>query len=424
MCFKVMKRLVKCSSTFVLLLAACNSVADADYAEARGELVAAYKAQDYDVMVSAAEKSLLARPEYPSALFNLALALTLNGDNESSLQTLNRLLAKGVDFGADEMEEFAALRDLPGWEDYVHGVEELYRPLGEAEVALKFDDGHFVPEGIAIDERGDVYLGSIRKGLLVRRGNEARVLSDRQGHWSVFGMRLHTDGTLWFASAAVPQLADVGEEEGSTGLFQLDVESGKILRSALLPQNGKQQVLGDLVIAGTDIYATDSLTGAVYRFDTTSGEFNVLVEPGELGSPQGLVLDVAGESLYIADYIGGLYQLTLADRSLRKISVPVEASDYGIDGLYLYGNELIAIQNGLRPHRVAAFRLGDDGLSVVGHRRLAANVEVFDEPTLGEVQGDDLYFVANSHWNRFDRENRLPDGLTGPIILKLSLLAE
>ena len=115
----VMKRLIKCSSAFMLLLAACHCVAAADYADARAELVTAYQAQDYDAMVLAAEKSLRARPEYPSALFNLALAFTLNGDNESSLHTLNRLLAKGVDFGADEMDEFAALHDVPGWEDYV-----------------------------------------------------------------------------------------------------------------------------------------------------------------------------------------------------------------------------------------------------------------------------------------------------------------
>jgi hypothetical protein len=29
--------------------------------------------------------------------------------------------------------------------------------------------------------------------------------------------------------------------------------------------------------------------------------------------------------------------------------------------------------------------------------------------------------VANSHWKPFDRENRLPDDLGGPVILKLDL---
>ena len=101
--------------------------------------------------------------------------------------------------------------------------------------------------------------------------------------------------------------------------------------------------------------------------------------------------------------------------------MPERTSAYGIDGLYRYGDELIAIQNGIRPHRVVAFTLSDDGGAVTASRVLAANLADFDEPTLGVVSGGDFYFVANSHWNRFDRENRLPDDLSGPVILKLDL---
>ena len=56
-------------------------------------------------------------------------------------------------------------------------------------------------------------------------------------------------------------------------------------------------------------------------------------------------------------------------------------------------------------------------------RALALEPEIvlFDEPTLGAISGDDFYFVANSHWNRFDRDNQLPGGLSGPIVMKLSL---
>ena len=49
------------------------------------------------------------------------------------------------------------------------------------------------------------------------------------------------------------------------------------------------------------------------------------------------------------------------------------------------------------------------------------NLPEFDEPNLCQVVGDDFYFIANSHWNRFDRDNNLPQGLSGPIILKVTL---
>ena len=49
-----------------------------DYGDARAELVAAYQAEDFSAMQLAAHKAVAARPGYPGALFNLALAYTLN----------------------------------------------------------------------------------------------------------------------------------------------------------------------------------------------------------------------------------------------------------------------------------------------------------------------------------------------------------
>ena len=237
-------------------------------------------------------------------------------------------------------------------------------------------------------------------------------------------MRFDQHGDLWFASAAVPQLADVGNSVGTSGLFRIDSESGEITRGAVLPQAPHDQVLGDLVVQGDSIYTTDSLTGALYRYSIDADDadrYETVIEPGTFGSPQGLVFDETGDYLYVADYIGGLYRVLLSDGSRERLSVPVSISDHGIDGLYRHGDELIVIQNGIRPNRVAAFTLSDDGLAITGSRMLAANLPEFDEPTLGVVRGDDFFFVANSHWNRFDQDNQLPEGLSGPIILKVSL---
>lgn len=393
-----------------------------DYRDARADLIAAYQQEDYPAMLVAANKALAARPEFPGALFNLAMTQAVNGDPQASLQTLERLLRKGVDFGAGELDQFATVRELDGWGAYASKVDALQLPFGTADVITIYDDAEFVPEGIAFDNEGRLYLGSIHRGQIIRLGESVEVLSDRDTHWSVFGARFHPDGSLWFTSAAVPQMAGVGEDEGKTGLFRLDVTSGTITKAAILPQYEKTQVLGDLIIADDNtIYTTDSITGAVYRYYIDSNEFEILVRRGDLGSPQGLVLDASGSYLYVADYIGGLYRVWLQDGSLVKLEIDGDTTAYGIDGLYRYGDELVVIQNGIRPNRVAALQLSDNGLAITGSRLLAANLEQFDEPTLGVIRGDDFYFVANSHWNRFDRENELPQGLSGPIVLRLSL---
>lgn len=67
---------------FFSLCCACPATADtAAYDAARAELIAAYQAQDYAAMRVAAETALLARPGYPGARFNLALAEALGGDS-------------------------------------------------------------------------------------------------------------------------------------------------------------------------------------------------------------------------------------------------------------------------------------------------------------------------------------------------------
>ncbi len=411
------------SLTFLIIASLAVTIAYADdYRDARAELVAAYQANDYAAMQLAAQKSLLARPGFPGGLFNLALSQTLNGDHEASLQTLNVLLAKRVIFDVENLDEFAALRDLEGWSAYSSEAESLQQPLGAATVVGAYNDPKFVPEGIARDKEGRLFLGSIHKGQLIQLSAGPSLLSDRDSHWSVFGMRFHADGNLWFASAAVPQLENVGEDSGKTGLFLFDVQTGKVSKTAILPPYAPNQVLGDLLVADDNtIYTTDSLTGAVYRYYIDSNEFEALVGGGKLGSPQGLVLDASGRYLFVSDYIGGLYRVALDDGSMTKLEVANDVTDYGIDGLYRHGNELIVIQNGVRPHRVAALRLSENGLSILSTRFLASNLEYFDEPTLGTISGDDFYFVANSHWNRFDRDNGLPDGLRGPVIFRVSL---
>jgi hypothetical protein len=412
------------SLLFLLLFCVSNqSLADA-YTDARDELIAAYQAQDFAAMQVAANKALEARPAYPGALFNLAFAKTLDDDLDGALEILESLVASGVDYGVADIEDLAALQSHPGWPAYAEAVQALNEPIGDATAAFTYAASDFIPEGI-IAYGDDLLLGSIRFGFIERLGSHSATLSspDAAGHWSVFGMRMGPASGLWYVSAAVPEYANVDADNiGSTGLFRLDLESGETTVRAVLPKQDESMVLGDLVFADDNtIYATESLTGALYRYTVNNSEFTQVIAPGTLRSMQGLVLDQSGKYLYVADYVGGLFRVHLADYSVQRVVGDEETTLFGIDGLYRYGNELIAIQNGIRPNRVVAFSLAEDGLSISGTRVLARNLPDFDEPTLGTIVGDDFLFVANSHWGRFDRDGNLPGALTSPVILRIKL---
>ncbi len=420
---KIERITVLLASVLWLVSLSPTSYADS-YADARADLVAAYQAENYPAMRIAAQNSLQSRPEFPGALFNLAFAESLDGDADAAMATLGKLIEKHIDFGVENIEAFALLREHPVWDSYLANIASIREPVGDADVAAEFDGPDFIPEGIAFADGGGLILGGIRHGqLLIEALGGGELVIGPAGHWSVFGMRFDDREGLWFASSRVPQYTGISDRSAyKTGLFRLDLDSLEISERARLPVAEGDQVLGDLVIADDEtIYTTDSADGPVYRYSIADGEYSTLVPKGVFGSPQGLVLDAGGDHLYVADYIGGLYRVRLSDGNVERVAVPDAISDYGIDGLYRHGNRLIAIQNGIRPHRVVAMSLSDDGSAIESAETLAMNLPQFDEPTLGTVVEDDFYFVANSHWNRFDEDNNLPDDLGGPIVLRISL---
>ncbi len=92
----------------------------------------------------------------------------------------------------------------------------------------------------------------------------------------------------------------------------------------------------------------------------------------------------------------------------------------GIDGLYFYQGNLIAIQNGVVPNRVLRVSLEKD--QVTDQEVLEANHPDFNEPTLGVIVGDSLHFIANSQWPNVNEKAELAmDKLRPTVVLKLSL---
>ena len=228
---------------------------------------------------------------------------------------------------------------------------------------------------------------------------------------------------LWVCTTAHPQMTNFEtSDKGKTALFKYDLNTGKLIAKYQPTDTSKPHWLGDLVISPNgDVFATDSVTAAIYLVRNDGKELELFLEGQPFISPQGLDFTRDHQKLFVADYSKGIFLVDLKTKETKNIN-----SDFtllGIDGLYYYKGSLIGVQNGVNPQRLVKLTLSKDLTRIDQFQTIEANNPDFDEPTLGVVVKDRFYFVANSQWGAVDESGRLApeDKLKNPTILQIKL---
>lgn len=393
----------------------------------------AHDAHDYAAMEHALREALELRPAHPAALYELAAAQALQGKRRDALESLESLARMGLSYAPREDDDFKTFANSERFADVVKDFVRNGRPAGRATTLFQVFIPTFVPDGIAYDEdRRAYFIGGAHERRIdrVERGGPAQpfVHPGAGGLWAPLGMVVdETRGLLWVATAAIPEMENAEAAElGRSAVLGYDLRSGERKRRFLLDDGKPGHRLGDLALARNGLlYASDRQAGLVYELNPSSGQFRALTAPGQLSSPQGLAFRHDRTMLYIADHTQGLFRYDLEDRVLTRLKVERDICAYGIDGLAGFDDDLIAVQNGIRPHRVVRFYLDRAGRRVQHARVLVSALPEFDKPTLGVVVGHSFNFVANSQWDRFDAQQRLPpkEQLRSPVVLRVSLEA-
>jgi hypothetical protein len=86
---------------------------------------------------------------------------------------------------------------------------------------------------------------------------------------------------------------------------------------------------------------------------------------------------------------------------------PQNVSTAGIDGLYLAGTTLIAVQNGAGRERIVRYRLSAAGDAIEGLDVLESRNPFFRIPTTGVAVAGDFVYLANPNLQALDDEGTL-----------------
>jgi hypothetical protein len=434
-------RRVSAGALLVVLVASCFVLAGVPAAaqveqpkDAAAYFAAARKAygeQNFAAFLEDAKRAYeLSPPNYPRVMYYLAIGYALNGDKQNALLWLERQASMGLVLRAEADDDFKSIKDTDEFKAVVEKFRRNSLPVVRSAAAFTVREKGLVPESVAYDPATQTfYLSSIYRRKILRVGTDGAAsdfATERDGLWSVAGMKVDAPRRLlWACTVAHPQMTGFrAEEDGTTALLKFDLRTGKLIKKYVLPNQPKHHWLGDLAItSGGDVYATDSLQPVIYVVRRDKDEIEPFLESAQFANPQGLDFAPGEKQMFMADYKQGVFVIDLATKKVTPISPAPDSTLLGIDGLYFHRGALVGVQNGVNPNRIVRLGLSPDFSRVVKFETLEANNPAFDEPTLGVIVRDDLYFIANSQWGAIDEKGNLApaDKLKDPIILKLKL---
>ena len=397
------------------------------YAEAQK----AREEKDHKLLLSLYRQLEQLLPHNRVVLYNLSAAYSLNKDKKNTVLCLERTLAVNAADTIGSDPDFQWLKGEPEFKRIVAASADMRKPVLNSRTAFVIEQRDLHPESIAFDPAtGNFYIGSVHHRKIVVRNSKGDmkdfVPSARDGLDAVMGLKIDFKRRLlWVTTVAIPHMTGYKPEDlRRTAIVGFNLDTGAFVAKKVVHE-AENHLFGDLAVHPSgDVFVTDSSAGAVYRFHPPTGKLETVAADDTFYSLQGLDVSPDGKYLFVEEYGNGVYLIDVAGKKiLWKIEHSADAPLVGIDGLYFYKNSLVGIQNGVSPNRVSQFYLDKDFKKVERARVLERNNPHFNEPTLGLVAHDHLYYIANSQWKHYEKDGTIfpHQKLEDIVILKVTL---
>jgi sugar lactone lactonase YvrE len=382
-------------------------------------LAAAYKETgDYERLTWTMKRLVALLPNSGDLKLGLATTLAMQGEKTRTYDLLLEMQRAGYGYDLAGNPNFAKVADTKVWSKILEALKINLKPFGEGKIAFSLPKGDTLFESLVFDPKRQQFLaGSVREGkiyLVDKSGKLTDFITPNaeNGLWSVYAMAADPDNdALYVASTSSVYFKGFAKADfGKAGVFKFSLSTGKLVEKYLLEPDNEPRTLSSIAVGKNGaVFAADGVGNVIYRLDGKA--LKPMVGNPKLTSLRGIAVSGDGKTLYFADYALGLFGVDLAAGTGFDLSYdPAKLALGGIDGVYWYDDALIVIQNGMTPHRVMRLKLGNEGRQVVQSTPLDAGNPAFTLPTYGAINGDSLYFVANSQKNEYGTYGTPKDG--------------
>ena len=341
-------------------------------------------------------------------LWLAAEAHALAGQDAQAIAALRTFADARLGF---EVTPDSPLHRLAGTADYDALAKRLAadaRHAGDTSQVASLSVPGFIPEGIAADPAsGRLFVGDMAGKRIIVRDKEGRQSQFRStGALRPLGMKVDPAAGLLRVAAST---AFIASEKPETALLSFDLQTGALKHSATSPD---MRSINDLAIASNgDIYATDSLGGAVFRLRKGADAFERVTEAAKMSYPNGIAITPDGATLFVAQG-ASLRHIDIASGAVTTVAHPPGLALLSLDGLYWHDGGLVAVQNGAGRGRILRLELAGDLKSVTGFKVLEGSHPDFDIPTTGAIVGDSIVYIANSQLDHLEDDASISGTLT------------
>ena len=366
---------------------------------------AAYTAKDYLTLRKTLESLQKLRPNNSEYMYQLAIAHALLDEKTEAYNLMLIMQRQGLAYDFEESDDTVNIRGTQVF-DHVNDLMKLAAsPMGESEQVFVLPQSVVFPEAISWDESRQKFLiGTIAEGQIFAVGKDGQLsellkANNENGLWAIIDILVDQErNRLWVTSASMPVFSRYDPiDKGRSALFEFNLETLELIRRYPVPVDGRSHVPGSMVLSPKgDIFIADRALPLVYSKAAGEQKLKPVLALREMISQRGIAMQPDGRLMYVADREMGILVVDLEARQAGFLEVPDTLNIGGRDGLYLKDNRLFVIQNGIRPQRVMRLQLSASGQKVESVRPLAVAQPEFDFPNFGTIEGENLYYFANS----------------------------
>jgi hypothetical protein len=402
---------------------------DSTWREHERALQAARAAKDstaYRTQLLAVYHEIGATPRIAARFAGLALGAH---DSAGAARWMGALAVMGSELDSTLVAQYEALEGADARARLTALRATATGEVGAPADVFRLTDPDMISEDIAYDAARSTFLvSSVHRGGVFAKEvpgeRPATVKYTADSSWGIFALGVDSSrGVLWATTAALPMAAHyLAADSGRSALLKFDLASGRLRGRYVAPDTGAH-ALGDLTIGPNGaVYVSDGVGSGVYVLDRGSSALRALVPRGVLVSPQTPALSSDGATLFVPDYAIGIAAVTIASGKVAWLTHSDSLALTGIDGLYRIGRDLIVVQNGVEPNRIARLTLDPSMRRVVSESVLVRGSRG-TELTHATIANGWIYFIRKSGWNRVSDDGTMSPGSQAdePVVSRVRL---